>query len=160
MARDVFGFRVGEQQRYADPVRIRRLLLEQTAGRMWAIVQEVNRTNQLIDYSQERVNRLLADLRDNPPTDVEKTFDRNNLSTTPFDQLPRAVQLESFTGQQAVNAQKLASYEGVMADAALYAFELPPFVPATGEGTTDGEALSVLRDYLGYAEGKGWRLGN
>jgi len=157
---NVFSYELDEKQRFADPVKVRRTLLEVTSGRLWGIVQEINRTNNVIDDANKHIERLTADLSANPPTEDEIKFDQTKRTTTPFDQLPRTVQLEAYTGQLAITTQRVAQHEGVLAEAAVTAFDLPPFDPETGEGTTEIEALLILRAYLEYAEGKGWRLGS
>ena len=45
--------------------------------------------------------------------------------------------------------------EGILAEAAVTAFEWTPFDPATGDGCTELTALTVLSEYMEFAAGKG-----
>lgn len=165
---NVFTFNVGEKVCYADPLKVRRVLLQQTMGKCWGLVRKINRTKELIDEFRKKAANLEKDLEVNPTTpeemgkiqELQQLRAENKQPTLPFDQLPRAFQLDGYEGHVAVYCREAAELEGVLANASYQAFDLPPLDLEKGEGVSETEVLAIFKTFLEYAEGKGERLGS
>jgi hypothetical protein len=116
----VFEYTYRDETRFADPLRVRRLLLQHTDGRAWTYV------------------------RDLAVRKAEKTEIENNQDLSP----------EQREAHLAINRVESANLEGILATAAVEAFDLPEFDPSDGTGTTELEALTLLQGYMEFAAGK------
>lgn len=164
----LFSFKLGDNELYADPLKVRRVLLNQTAGKCWGIVQEVRKLQEVIAKCREEITALNDDLSVTPTTEeesklsgeIEKSLQENKTPTTPFENYPRKMKVFGYENQVAGLCQRLATLEELLAAASMHAFGLNPIDIETGEGVTEMEAIEVLIAFLEYAEGKGLRLGN
>ncbi len=165
---NVFSYPFQGTTLHADPLRVRRALLQSTVGKCWGIVKEVNRLQGAITECRAKSESMTQDLLVNPNTpeeeikiaEINQTFLEGKQLTIPFGELPRVKQLEGYDVQTAMLSNRLAELEGILAQAAFEAFEFPEFDATTGEGTTEREAIEILKMFLEYAEGKGERLGS
>lgn len=55
---------------------------------------------------------------------------------------------------RAIARVSAANLEGILAQAAVIAFEQPPFNPEDGSGCTELEAMLILAQYMEFAAGK------
>lgn len=117
---NVFGFVYENTRCFADPLKVRRVLLEGTDGRAWTYVRD------LALYKEQLAQPLEE-------------------GTTP----------EQLAAHQAVLRLNIARLEGALAEAAIEAFELPPFNPKDGSGCTELIVLTILAQYMEFAAGKG-----
>src|SRR5262245_11634049 len=165
---NAFVFQIGEKECYADPLKVRRALLQNTLGKCWGIVREIPKLKQAILKARQQVEELETQLQTEAISpqemeqmqEIQKLKEEGKTSTIPFEQMPRIYRKEGFEGQIAIFSSRVAELEGILATAAYVAFDLPQMDPNTGEGVTEEEAIGVLNKFLEYAEGKGERLGS
>lgn len=62
---------------------------------------------------------------------------------------------EQLEARLSINRVSVANLEGILAKAAVAAFEFPPFNPEDGSGCTELVALTTLSRYMDFAAGKG-----
>lgn len=162
-----FIFTCQGKQQFADPLRVRRALLDHTLGKCWGILRKLNSFKVEIQLARGHVESLEADLSAVPTTEEEKTVlaemqkatAEGKTSTVPFADQPRVIRLDGYNNQIAIYCKQTADLEGILAQAGYAAFELPLFDPNTGEGVTEFEVLEIVKAFVEYAEGKGERLG-
>lgn len=163
-----FEFQIQGKTQFADPLKVRRLLLQNTMGKCWGIFREINKTKKIVQDARDRIVALEKDLETTPTTPEEmakiqedqKIRAEGGTPTRPFTDFPREYQLSGFEGQVAIYSNKISELEGVLARASMMAFELPEYDLNTGEGVTEQEAIELLKLFVEYAEGKGERLGS
>lgn len=114
--RQIFSFVYKGEMRFADPVKVVRLMLQHTAGLWDRICKDVNR------------------LYPSRPEDDDHPRPAAQPGTPEYAQ-----------GQAA---------RGVLAEAALAAFGLPPFDPYTGQGALEDEALTILGEFTAWQKQK------
>ena len=165
---NVFPFTVGDSHCYADPMKVRRVLLQHTMGKCWSVVREIRRSQDELTDARNKADELRKELETTPTTEdelkvfaeIQKAHAEQKQTNLPFDQFPRAYKADMYEGKVAILSNKIAQLEGTLAGAAYEAFDLPPFKLDDGSGVTESEALGVLKLFLEYAEGKGERLGS
>lgn len=124
---ELFIYEYGGQQIYADPFKIRRILLEHTDGRAWEYMHA------LYDLKQAEKELRVQEEQVQPGTpDGERV-----------------------KAQLALNLISSSKLEGVLAGATMEAFEFSPIDPESGQGITEDSALEILAKYMEFAEGKG-----
>jgi hypothetical protein len=165
---NVFSYLLKGRTYYADPLKVRRDLLQHTVGRCWGLVKEVLRLQDEIIAVRAQVDTTAMDLQTTPSTpeeisqcrEIDAKLLENINPNIPFENLPRQKRLEGYETHVGALSTRMTDIEGVLATASALAFGLPPFDNETGQGTTDLEAIEVLKLFLEYAEGKGERLGS
>lgn len=101
----------------------------------------------LLEHTDGRCWRYAADLA-KLAKDLEDLREQEKVSPT-----------EELVAQISVTLLAMVKVEGILANAAMEAFEFAELNLATGEGVTEFEALEVFKKYIEYAEGKDWRSG-
>lgn len=165
---NAFEFQCQGKTQYADPLKVRRVLLSETMGKCWGIFREINKTKKIVQDARDKIVELEESLTITPTTEEEmvkvqedqKLKAEGKQSTRAFTDLPRAFQLDGYEGQVAIYSNRISELEGVLAQAAMKAFELPEFDLNDGTGVTELEAIEILKSFVEYAEGKGERLGS
>ncbi len=165
---NAFFFQIGEKTCYADPLFVRRVLLNETMGKCWGITRKITRLREDVKKWRNEAQLLEAGLEAEPTSpeemtkiaELQKERAEGKQGTLPFNELPRVYKLEGYENQIAICSNQIAELEGVLANAAYKAFDLPPLNPDDGSGVTEHEVIEILKAYLDYAEGKGERLGS
>lgn len=122
---------------YEDPLKVRRGLLEYTDGRCWEYASDLSTmTDELVKLREQQAMLQMGAANENAEQAAER------------------IRVEATVRMQTIAIAKL---EGVLAKAAIEAFEFQPLNPEDGKGVTELEALEVLTQFLGFAEGKGER---
>lgn len=164
---NVFQYEIAGATRYADPLKVRRILLQNTMGKCWGIVQKINKLSKDIEEIRTKYDALQADLDANPTTadeikvmgEIQATRAEGKQVTLKFEEYPRIERLSLFEVHIGSMCNQQAELEGILSQASMEAFELEPFNPENATGTTELDAIQLLKLFLTYVEGKGERLG-
>jgi len=127
--RQVFGYHDGQRERYADPLRVRRLLQKETGGELWHVWALANGVQQALG-AVARFDRQCREA-------AEQGLPAPDEASRP----------EGPTGE-------MFDAEEALLDAARVAFDLPPFDPDTGTGATEEVCRDCLAAWLDFVSKK------
>lgn len=122
----VFQYTHDGVTQYADALKVRRILLNKTDGRAWTYIRDLAATKD----AKELIDK--------------ETENEDGSPVTP----------EQREARHAIARVQIANLEGILATAAIEAFEFAPFNPEDGSGCTELDALILLQQYMEFAAGK------
>lgn len=164
---ECFKYELAGKSRFADPMRVRRILLEVTNGRMWTILKSLQSLQESLRTINTQIKTLQEDLDKNPSTPEEIELQTNLLkelkdsnTTIDYEKLTRRMKVDHLSNIAQQQLHQAHSWDSLLCEASFKAFNLPVFDPETGVGCTEEAAIKVLMGFVNYAEKKGERLGN
>lgn len=153
MSNPFFEYEVRGLKKFADPMRVRRLLLDSTSGSCWTQVQEARAYIEQVKMLQDVEQEIKKDLETTPAT-LEEMDEAKAQGIKDVNLLPRPLKLRAIIAQMANLVAAISRIEATLAAAAMDAFEFAPINVDTGEGVSENEALDILIQFFEYAEGK------
>lgn len=127
--RKIFRYHDGQRWRWADPMRIRRILQKETGGDFWHVY----------DLAAEVPRRLAAGAKFDQR--CREALERGE-EVPDEEARPEPPDGEHFEAQEAI------------LDATRAAFDMPPFDPETGSGATEEVCREALSAWMDWLEGK------